>query len=63
MMPIWGVSHGQNSKIFFDYDEWVDNIKAIWDVSQRQIPKFSSTMVKEWMVKLGQFQTFHKVDF
>ena len=36
-----------NFKIFFNHGEKVnDKIKAIWGVSQSQIAKFSSTMMK-----------------
>ena len=40
-----------------------DKIKAILGVSQSQISKFSSTMVKEWKIKLRQLEAFHKEKF
>ena len=53
-----------NFKIFFNHGEEVnDKIKATWDVSQSQISKFSSTMVKEWKIKLRQLEAFHKDKF
>ena len=42
-----------NCKIFFNHGERVNGkIRAVWDVSQRQILKSSLTMVKEWIAYL-----------
>ena len=53
-----------NFKIFFNHGERVnDKMKAIWDVSQSQISKCSTAVVKKWMIKLRQYEAFHKVKF
>ena len=46
------------SKIFFNYEERVDKIKQFETSRKDKLPKIFSTMVKEWMVKLGQRRRF-----